>query len=109
MGESLKYDVIVIGASSAGLYAAEILAGVDYAVFGIKGNGYSKGSTIYSPYTRQWLEAVDTSNGEKVFFLLNRSAFTINPLDESYYDSGAGASGFIGKFNIDLSDLAIMA
>jgi len=81
--------------------------GLDSVVFGIKGNGFSKGSTIYSPYTQQWIDTVDAETGENVFFLLNRTAMAINPLDEKYYNAGNGVSGFLGKFNCDLSDLQV--
>lgn len=82
--------------------------GVDSVVFGIKGNGFSKGSTIISPYRQDWLDAVDPSSGEQVYFLLERSGMAINPLDDKYYDNGNGTSAFLGKFNVDLSGLAIM-
>ena len=81
--------------------------GTDSVVFGIKGNGYSKGSTIYSPYTMQWIDAINPDNGEQIFFLLNRSGMAINPLDEKMYNAGNGVSGFLGKFDVDLNDLAI--
>ncbi len=81
--------------------------GTDSVIFGIKGNGYSKGSTIYSPYTMQWIDAINPDNGEQIFFLLNRSGIAINPLDEKMYNAGNGVSGFLGKFDVDLNDLAI--
>jgi hypothetical protein len=81
--------------------------GLDSVVFGIKGNGYSKGSTIFSPYSMQWIDTINPDNGEQIFFLITRGGMTINPLDEKYYDAGAGVSGFLGKFNVDLSDLQL--
>jgi len=81
--------------------------GDDSVVFGIKGNGISKGSTIYSPYLTKWYETVNAENGEPIYFVTDRTGFAINPLDEKYYDGGTGVSGFIGKFNVDLSDLQI--
>lgn len=81
--------------------------GLNSVVYGIKGNGFSKGSTIYSPYTQQWVDTIDPENGEQIFFLLDRTAMAINPLDKKYYNGGAGVSGFLGKFNCDLSDLQI--
>jgi len=97
------------------------LSGVDYyidythdnsaensVVFGIKGNGLTKGSTIFSPYTHTWIETTDSSSGEPVAFLMSRNATFINPLDEKYYDNGNGESGFLGKINIDVSDLTVM-
>ena len=81
--------------------------GVDNVIFGMKGNGLSRGSTIYSPYNQQWIETIDPETGENIFFLLNRTAMAINPLDEKYYDGGNGTSGFIGKFSCDLSDLKV--
>lgn len=81
--------------------------GTDSVVFGIKGNGFSKGSTIYAPYLSQWIDTINPENGERIYFLLNRTGMAINPLDEKYYDAGNGVSGFLGKFDIDLSDLAI--
>ncbi len=82
--------------------------GVDSVVFGIKGNGYSKGSTIFSPYRQDWIDTVDPETGENIYFLLERSSSAINPLDEKYYDNGNGTSAFLGKFDVDLSGLAIM-
>ena len=84
-------------------------AGVDYVVFGIKGNGVSKGSTIYSPYKQDWIETTDASTGEQIFFLLDRTAMEINPLDNDYYNGGAGTSAFLGKFNVDFTGMAIFA
>jgi len=91
------------------------IAGVDYytdythinnntdnIIFGIKGNGYSKGSTIISPYTRTWIDTMTNENGENVFFLVDRLGIGINPLDDGVI------SEFLGKFSIDLSDLNIM-
>ena len=80
---------------------------VDYAVFGIKGNGFSKGSTIYCPYRQDWIETTDAITGEQIFFLMHRSGIEINPLDKEYYDGGAGTSGFLGKIDIDLSGMEI--
>ena len=79
--------------------------GLDSVTFGIKGNGFSKGSTIYSPYTKQWIDTIDAETGESVFFLLDRTAMSINPLDKKYYGGGTGTSAFLGKFNVDISDL----
>jgi hypothetical protein len=81
--------------------------GVDSVLFGIKGNGYSKGSTIYSPYNKQWIDTINAETGEQIFFLMDRTAMEINPLDNKYYDGGVGVSGFLGKFNVDLTDLQI--
>jgi len=79
--------------------------GNESVLFGIKGNGYSKGSTIFSHYITQWIEAVDANTGEPVFFALDRTGMGINPIDKEYYDGGDGVSGFLGKFSVDLSDL----
>ena len=79
--------------------------GLDSVTFGIKGNGFSKGSTIFSPYTMQWIDTINAETGEQIFFLMNRLGMSINPLDEAYYNGGVGVSGFLGKFNVDLSDL----
>lgn len=92
------------------------MAGVDYyidythentkensIIFGIKGNGISKGSTIFSPYTNDWIQVVNPDDGENVYFLLNRTAMTINPLDDEYYKDGKGKSGFLGSISVDLS------
>ena len=97
------------------------IAGVDYyidfthpndakdsIIFGLKGNGISKGSTIFAPYKKEWIETLDPSTGEKIFFLLERSTAVINPLDNKYYDNGAGESAFVGKIDVDVSDLAVM-
>jgi len=81
--------------------------GTDNVIFGIKGNGYSKGSTIYSHYNTQWIETLSPETGEPIFFLLDRTAMEINPLDDKYYDNGNGDSGFIGKISFDLSDLKV--
>ena len=54
-----------------------------------------------------WIETVDPDNGEPIFFLLDRTAMAVNPLDKKYYNGGAGVSGFLGKFDIDLSNLQI--
>ena len=81
--------------------------GIDSVIFGIKGNGFSRGSTIFCPYQQTWIESINSNTGEDSFFLLNRAGIAINPLDNSYYDNGNGASAFIGKFNVDLSDLDI--
>lgn len=83
--------------------------GTNSVVFGVKGNGISKGSTIYCPYRKDWMEAVDPETGENVYFLMNRSAMVVNPLDEKFYNAGAGTSAFLGKFNVDLSTMAIFA
>jgi len=83
--------------------------GTDSVVFGIKGNGYSKGSTIYSHYTAQWIDTIDPETGEQIFFLLNRSGMAVNPLDEKMYNAGNGVSGFLGKFDVDLSDLKVFS
>jgi len=80
--------------------------GEDSIVFGIKGNGVSKGSTIYSPYTTEWIDMQNPEDGEKIFFLLVRSALTINPLDKEYLDKGED-SAFLGKINVDLTDLEV--
>jgi len=77
-------------------------------IFGLKGNGISKGSTIVAPYRKDWIEAVDPETGEGIFFLLERSSMVINPLDNEYYDDGNGESAFIGKINVDISDLTVM-
>lgn len=82
--------------------------GLDSVTFGIKGNGFSKGSTIFSPYTQQWIDTIDPETGEQIFFLLDRTAMAINPLDEKYYNGGVGVSGFLGKFNVDINDLAVI-
>jgi len=81
--------------------------GLDSVVFGIKGNGISKGSTIFSPYLTQWMETVDSSTGEEVFFVIDRKGMAINPLDKKYYDAGNGVSAFLGKFDVDLTDLQV--
>ena len=81
--------------------------GTASVVFGIKGNGVSKGSTIFSPYTQEWMEANDASTGEKIYFLHDRTGMTINPLDDEYYNEGAGDSAFLAKFDVDLSGLQI--
>jgi len=81
--------------------------GVDSVIFGIKGNGFSKGSTIYSPYKQEWIDTIDPSTGESVLFLLDRTGMSINPLDNAYYNNGAGLSGFLGKFNVDVSTLQV--
>ena len=96
------------------------IAGVDYfinythpndgtnnVIFGMKGNGLSKGSTIYSHYNTQWIDTISPETGESIFFLLDRTAMEINPLDDKYYDNGNGDSGFIGKISFDLSDLKV--
>jgi len=83
--------------------------GLDSVVFGIKGNGFSKGSTIYSPYNQTWIETVDSDTGEGVFFLMDRTAMAINPLDIKYYNGGSGVSGFLGKFDVDLSSLQVFS
>ena len=81
--------------------------GTDSVVFGIMGNGYSKGSTIYSHYNKQWIDTINAETGEQIFFLMDRTGMEINPLDKKYFDGGAGTSGFLGKFNVDLSDLQV--
>lgn len=83
--------------------------GTNSVVFGVKGNGISKGSTIYCPYRQDWISTVNPENGEDIFFLMHRSAMAVNPLDEKYYDGGAGKSAFLGTFNVDLSTMAIFA
>jgi hypothetical protein len=91
------------------VYIAPVAEVLDSVIFGLKGNGISKGSTIYAPYRQDWISTVDPSTGEDIFFLMHRSGMTINPLDEKYYNAGAGSSAFLGKFSVDLSDLAIFA
>ena len=81
--------------------------GVDSVVFGIKGNGISRGSTIYSHYTRQWIETISPETGEMICFLLDRTGMDINPLDTKYYNGGIGTSAFLGKFNVDIANLQI--
>ena len=81
--------------------------GLDSVVFGIKGNGFSKGSTIFSPYTKTWIDTVSSDTGEPIFFLMDRTAMSINPLDTKMYNGGVGVSGFLAKFNVDLSDLQV--
>ena len=83
--------------------------GTNSVVFGIKGNGISKGSTIYCPYRKDWMEAIDSETGQNAYFLMQRSAMVINPLDEKFYNAGVGESAFLGKFNVDLSTMAIFA
>ncbi len=78
----------------------------DAVVFGIKGNGFSKGSTIYSPYSQDWIETINPETGEPIFFLLHRSAIAINPLDDKIV-ANTGISGFLGKFSVDFSGLQI--
>jgi len=78
---------------------------VDNVVMGIKGNGYSRGSTIFSPYTSAWVETNDADTGEPLFFLIDRTGMTINPIDNQYYDDGNGTSAFLAKFNIDVSGM----
>jgi len=81
--------------------------GTDSIIFGIKGNGISKGSTIYSPYMTKWVEAINSETGEPIYFVMDRTGMAINPLDKKYYNGGNGVSGFLGKYNVDLSDLQI--
>jgi len=81
---------------------------IDNVIFGIKGNGITKGSTILSPYTRTWIDTVDNSTGERRYFLLDRTAISMNPLDNPYWNNGNGQSEFVGKISFDLSDLTIM-
>ncbi len=83
--------------------------GVDSVIYGIKGNGISKGSTIFAPYKQEWIDTVSSETGEKIFFMLERSGVAVNPLDEKYYNGGAGQSGFIGKLNVDLSGMTLFA
>lgn len=80
---------------------------VDNVVYGIKGNGISKGSTIYSHYNRTWIDSIDPTSGENVYFLLDRTGMVINPLDEEFYQGGAGTSSFLGKMSVDVSQLNI--
>ena len=77
----------------------------DAIVFGIKGSSYSRGSTIYSNYKSELISTTDANSGEGKIFLIDRTGIAINPLDKPYFD--AGKSGFIGKINVDLSDLEI--
>ena len=79
--------------------------GINSVIFGIKGNGISKGTSILSPYTREWVDVVDSSTGEKAYFLYDRTGMTINPLDDIYFEDGVTPSGFVGKINIDISEL----
>jgi hypothetical protein len=94
------------------------LAGVDYyidythagnatdnVVFGIKGNGISRGTAVFSPYKREWVAAVNPESGEKVFHLFDRTGMTINPIDDIYIDN-AESSAFCGKLNVDLGNMA---
>lgn len=83
--------------------------GINSVIFGIKGNGISKGSTIFSPYRQDWISTVDDESAEGIFFLMHRSGMVINPLDKKYYEAINGSSAFIGKFNVDLLDMAIFA
>ena len=80
---------------------------IDAVLYGIKGNGFSKGSTIFSPYTRTWITSNDPDNGEKIFFMIDRTGMTVNPLDDSFFLNGTGTSAFLGKFDVDLSDLEL--
>jgi len=77
----------------------------DEVVYGIKGNGITRGSTVITPYTREWKEILDPKDGSRNYFLFDRTGMAINPLDD-YYVSETGDSGFLGKFKVDLSDLA---
>jgi hypothetical protein len=94
------------------------LAGVDYyidythdgsstnnVVFGIKGNGISRGTAVLSHYTQEWVSTTNSETGEKNFFLFDRTGMTINPLDDIYIDNGE-SSAFCGKLNIDITNLA---
>lgn len=76
---------------------------VDYVTIGIKGNGYSKGSTIVAPYNKTFLTSTDESSGELRYHLLDRTAVLMNPSDTE----GTNASKFLVKFEVDLNDLAI--
>lgn len=73
----------------------------DNVVFGLKGNGFSKGSTIYCPYLRKWYEYRDPSTGEINYFITNRGTAVINPLDDGV------ESTYLGKFSVDLTDLSV--
>ena len=103
-------DVLVLLETEANVpFVSAEPAGVDYVVFGIKGNGMSKGSTIFSPYRQDWIETTDASTGEQIFFLLDRSAMAVNPLDNKYYDGGTGTSAFLGKFNVDFTGMQVFS
>ena len=80
---------------------------VDNVIFGIKGNGISKGSTIFAPYNSLWYETVDSSSGENVGFLMIRQGQGVNPLDKEFFQAGLGTSAFLGRLNVDVSALKI--
>lgn len=81
----------------------------DAVVFGIKGNGISKGSSILSPYTQEWVETIDGDSGEKKYHLFDRTGMVINPLDNLYFEEGVTPSAFVGKFDVDLSQLQLFS
>ena len=76
-------------------------------LFGIKGDGFSKGSTINSSYTLEEVFTVNPSTGNNKLYIYYRGKQSINPLDDSYFNEH-NKSAFLGKFDVDLSSLPIM-
>lgn len=77
---------------------------VDYVVLGLKGNGRSRASTVFTTYTNTLLKSTDEASGELRYHLLNRSNYSLNPFDTS---TGNQDSIFLRKFDVDLSSFNI--
>ncbi len=84
-------------------------SGTEAVLCGIKGNGISKGSTIMSPYIQSFEQFISPEDGEKRYLLRDRTAMTVNPIDNVYFEEGNvnKPSAFLAKFDVDLSDLTI--
>ena len=95
------------------------IGGVDYYIdythantaensvlFGIKGNGSTRGSTIYSEYSKELIFSVNADDLQENYVLIDRTALSINPFDDEYLEKGE-KSGFLGKLDVDLSALKI--
>jgi len=80
-------------------------SGTDACVCGIKGNGINRGSTVISHYREDWVSTVDHTNGSNIEFLVDRTAMSINPLDNEFWLEGDGESAFLVKFDVDLTDV----
>lgn len=75
----------------------------DYVIIGTKGNGFSKASTIWCPYIKEFTLSDSESTGNLLYHLKSRSVLAQNPTDTA----GTGNSKYLVKFNVDLNDLAL--
>jgi len=75
----------------------------DKVIFGIKGNGFTRGSTINSTYNLSFRSVLNNKSGQEKLILLYRGKQSINPIDDIYEESA-----FLGQFDVDLNSLDII-